>query len=1411
MSRFPFLDLFASRTGRALRKTRRSNVDPARRKLFLEDLEGRLMLAADLLLTKTDDVEPVAPGANITYTLSVTNNGPDEATSLTLLDILPANTTFVSISVPAGWTPNTPDVGSGGAVIVTSPSLANGANATIQLTVQVAATTPLDTVISNSATVSSQVEDGNPDNNTDGEQTTVQIASTADLEVTKTDSPDPVVAGTNLTYSITVRNTGAADAENVQFSDVVPTGTTFVSLVQNTGAAFSLSLPAVGGIGTATGAIATLAAGAEATFTAVVNVGASVADGATISNTTTVVTTSAEANVLNNSDTETTTVAAQADLVVTKSETPDPVVAGANVSYTVTVTNSGASDAQNVVVSDLVPTGTTFVSLAQNSGPAFILSPVAVGGTGTVTASIATLAAGASATFTLVANVDANVLEGATISNTAVAATTTVDVNAVNNSDTEVTDVLAQADLSLAKVETPDPVTAGGNITYTVTVNNSGASDAQAVVLTDVVPANTTFVSLTAPAGWSATTPAVGGTGTVTATIPTLAAGASAIFTLVVQVDASATGTISNTALIASATTDLNAANNTDIEVTDIQVPTGDEVDLSVTKVETPDPVVAGTNVTYTITVENTSTTDTADVVVSDLVPVGSTFVSFVAPAGWTVVSPPVGGTGTVTASIATLAAGGSASFTLVANVNASTAAGSTLTNTATVATTNVDVNLTNNTDTETTSVDAQTDVSVTKTDSPDPVVAGTNLTYTVTVANSGPSDAVSVSLSDAVPANTTFVSLAQTSGPAFTLVTPAVGGTGTATATISTLAAGASATFTYVVAVSSTAANGGTLTNTATIATTTTDVNLANNTDTETSAVITSADLSVTKTDAPEPVVAGSNLTYTIVVTNSGPSAAASVQLSEAVPTNATFVSLVSPAGWTSTTPAVGGTGAITATIPALAAGAVATFTLVVGVNASATGAISNTATVASATADANLANNTDVEVTTVLAVAGTADFGDAPDSYGTLIASGGAQHALGSGLFLGAAADADADGQASADALGDDTDADGDDEDGVSLAGSLLAGLTATATVTASASGLLDAWIDFDGSGTFDADEQIAASLPVAVGDNAVSFTIPTVAVEGTTFARFRLSSTGGLSPDGSAADGEVEDYQLDILGVAAGTAGLVDDPNNPGAQMLLVVGTNANDHILIEPRPSNQMQVRVKNTGKLLGIFTKSLVERIVALGLGGNDVIVVDARLFIDAELHGNTGHDKLISGSGTDELFGEEGNDTLIGGKGDDTLFGGIGNDSLFGGVGNDLLFGEEGNDRLYGEAGHDILLGGQGTDFLYGGSGRDLLIGGQGRDKLFGQGDDDILIGGTTEFDADAAALLDIMAEWRSSASFSTRIASLEAMLNDATVLDDSLVDELNGAAGRDWYLDFALADKRVGFSASTRNGDRRN
>jgi uncharacterized repeat protein (TIGR01451 family) len=346
-----------------------------------------------------------------------------------------------------------------------------------------------------------------------------------------------------------------------------------------------------------------------------VNVDSDTADAATITNTADVTSATTDTNTANNSDTETTTVQTRADLSITKTDSPDPVAAGANITYTVDLTNNGPSDAQNVDVTDAVPSNTTFVSATAPAGWTSTTPPV--GGTGNVVFEKDTVAAGEAAQFTIVVAIAANIPDATVITNTATTTTDTTDPDVTNNSDTETTTVNASSDLSVTKIDSVDPATAGQNLTYTITFANNGPSDAQNVSITDPTPANTTFVSATAPAGWTATTPAVGGTGNITFTKASVIPTETATFDIVVNIDSATPDNtiLSNTVSVTADSSDPDSSNDSDTEDTLVREPS----DLSITKTDGITDVSPGQSITYTIVASNNGRDDPAAVVADDL------------------------------------------------------------------------------------------------------------------------------------------------------------------------------------------------------------------------------------------------------------------------------------------------------------------------------------------------------------------------------------------------------------------------------------------------------------------------------------------------------------------------------------------------------------------------------------------------------------------------------------------------------------------------------------------------------------------------------------------------------------------------------------------------------------------------
>lgn len=159
--------------------------------------------------------------------------------------------------------------------------------------------------------------------------------------------------------------------------------------------------------------------------------------------------------------------------------------------------------------------------------------------------------------------------------------------------------------------------------------------------------------------------------------------------------------------------------------------------------------------------------------------------------------------------------------------------------------------------------------------------------------------------------------------------------------------------------------------------------------------------------------------------------------------------------------------------------------------------------------------------------------DFGDAPDSYGTLLANTGARHLTSLAVRLGATVDGESDGQPGVLANGDDTDAEGNDDDGVTLPSALVINTTANISIAASINGFVNGWVDFNQNGNFnEPGELVFNQQAVVAGTNPLSFAVPADATLGSSYARFRFTQGAVTAvPTGAQTTGEVEDYAVNI----------------------------------------------------------------------------------------------------------------------------------------------------------------------------------------------------------------------------------------------------------------------------------------
>jgi uncharacterized repeat protein (TIGR01451 family) len=472
-----------------------------------------------------------AVGQNLSYTVTVTNMGPDDATGVIVTDSLPAGAAYISA------TPSQGSVTRSGSTLTASLGLlAQGASAALTIMVIPPAPTTLTTAASATA------DQPDPDTANNSVSLNVPVQTQSDLSVAVAAAPTPILAGQPLTYTVTVSNAGPNPATGVTLTDVLPAGVAFDSASSSQGTATQAN-------GTMTGNLGNLSVGSTATVTIVVRPAAaqSLFDQASVAGDQT------DPVPANNSASLSTNVIPTADLSITASAAPNPVPVGANLTFTFTVTNQGPSQATGVVVANTLPAGVAYVSATTSQGTATQMN-------GTVTARLGTLAAGATATVTAVVSAPSQVV----VTDQASVTADQADPVTANNTASATVTVALLADLGISiKL---DPVTEGKPLTYILTVVNKGPNDAPGVVVTDPLPKALAFVSASVSQGTETQL-----NGAVTAQLGSLASGASATVVLVTL--PRVIGTITNGAQVTGRVVDPVAGNNSATQTVSVDGP----------------------------------------------------------------------------------------------------------------------------------------------------------------------------------------------------------------------------------------------------------------------------------------------------------------------------------------------------------------------------------------------------------------------------------------------------------------------------------------------------------------------------------------------------------------------------------------------------------------------------------------------------------------------------------------------------------------------------------------------------------------------------------------------------------------------------------------------------------------------
>ncbi|MFL6163229.1 MAG: LPXTG cell wall anchor domain-containing protein [Jatrophihabitantaceae bacterium] len=879
------------------------------------------VLEPNLGIGKTVSNSTPQPGQSFNYTVTVTNantTNTSAAYNVTVTDTVPTGVLVDPLTISGGGSISG-QTGSGGGTISWSVAgpLARNAGLGFGYSAQLAPSAGLGTGgLANTARVTGYDSLAAAGRHYTGGQSQVTVTPKFPRVSTAKTMPAGSTGylGESFSWKLTVTDSGAGTAYAVGVVDTLPANWSYdvgsAQVVVNGGPASQQdpALSTAGAVQTLTWTgLGTLNTGTNltVTYTATPQPGAvgSPGVGSTVNHTNSATANARDATgATGNAGGQYTAGAASAnahlgsaDLQLTKAVGSAPLAGGTG-SFLLTVRNNGPDTA----------TGPFTVTEPLNNPAPPGVSNVLAAGTGwtcqsTVpvrcqrTSAADTLASGASfGVITVSYNLDSSVPAGTGLPNSASVTAHTYDPNPANNTGSATATVAASADVKITKTVSSAAFLAGAPISYQLAVSNLGPSAAAGpITVDDPLPAGTGFVSA-GGAGWTCTPIPAGTIGaTLHCSLPgPLAVGATpAAIGVTVNLPASQTAAVSNTATVAAATADPVPANNS---ATATRTPTS-QADLQLQKQHLTSTFVAGGTADYRIEVRNAGESDAAGVQVSDPLPAGLNYASFAsADPNWSCAA---AGATVTCGYLGSLPAGTSSDFTITVNL-ASNFTGPAV-NTATVSAGTTDPVPGNNSSTDNSAVAEVADLSISKTDS-GPAMAGGGLGYALAVHNAGPSDVTGpITVTDPLPAGLGYLSASGTGWSC-----GYDGASRTVTCTLAAgLAAGADAAAIDLATTVNSDVGPSTVVNTADVSSGTADADLSNNAATDPVTVSTSAALSLTKAlTSASPVLAGTDATFQLIASNAGPSDALGVTVTDTLPN---YLSLDSYAGtgWSCTT----------------------------------------------------------------------------------------------------------------------------------------------------------------------------------------------------------------------------------------------------------------------------------------------------------------------------------------------------------------------------------------------------------------------------------------------------------------------------------------------------------------------------
>ncbi|WP_437399299.1 gliding motility-associated C-terminal domain-containing protein [Flagellimonas lutimaris] len=700
----------------------------------------------DLSLTKEIDKSPPLVSDNVRFTLTVFNDGPSDATSVEVTDLLPSGYSYVT------------DNGGGTYDEVTGiwniGTLTNGSSISLEILAKVNASGDYDNVAEITGHDQTDI-DSTPNNDAPGEDDQDGVSVTpeplVDISVTKTvDELIPEV-GQEITFTIIVQNDGPSDATNIVVTDVLASGYQLIN-----------ASPSIGTYNANNGSwvVGNLANGDSETLdvTVVVLPTGNYTNTAELSN---VAEEDVDSTPNNNNESEDDQQTIEpipipvADLLLRKSVNVLSPYVGQEVIFTINITNLGPSNATGVEVMDLLPDGYTYVSHGVTAGSYNAFSGMwGLNGT---------LVDGNTETLTIVAMVNNT---GDYFNVTEVYASDLLDPNSIpnnnnvfeNDQDSAGTTPVPSADLNLdISVDNSSP-DVGDQITFTIILANEGPSDALGVEVKNILPDGFTYISDDSSGSFN---PSNGRWD-----VGSLALETQIVLHIVAEVNPSGdytaiTKVVDAVFFDADSTPDNNILSEDD---QDEQLITPRYItDISISKTVNDMNPEVGDEVVFTIVVDNDGPNDASGLIIEDKLENGYTFVSATATSGsydeiagsWDITSIPNGSIESLEIRAIVLASGeykNTAELIALDTYDPDSSP-------------NNNLGSEDDQDTVIPVPDGLNDLSLTKTvDNANPNV-GDVVRFVVSVSNNGPSDARNVEITDLLPSGYTYASHTSTAG----------------------------------------------------------------------------------------------------------------------------------------------------------------------------------------------------------------------------------------------------------------------------------------------------------------------------------------------------------------------------------------------------------------------------------------------------------------------------------------------------------------------------------------------------------------------------------------------------------------------------------------------------------------------